>query len=313
MNRFSSNYSSNPALDYPDWSRERLSVLSHAQLNRDKLERKLAHYETTADNIIVEIKDPRNLTLPERNSLLRGIRKFSFIIYHCRLVSFSKSDLKALGMQLGLNRIDGNFCADANSISSLRDSTEGIRSRYIPYTNQPLGWHTDGYYNGADKLIRSFILHCVTPAPDGGTNQFLDPDIVFLLLNNIDEELPAALSDPESFTIPADNEQTGGNQPGRSGPVYFIDAVTGSLHMRYTARQRNITWNPDPAIRKAAIQLKEVIEGASQYTLTHKLEAGQGMICNNVLHRRTGFVNGESTRLQRLFYRARYYDRVLGT
>lgn len=83
--------------------------------------------------------------------------------------------------------------------------------------------------------------------------------------------------------------------------------------MRYTARQRNITWNPDPAIRKAAIQLKEVIEGASQYTLTHKLEAGQGMICNNVLHRRTGFVNGESTRLQRLFYRARYYDRVLGT
>ena len=40
------------------------------------------------------------------------------------------------------------------------------------------------------------------------------------------------------------------------------------------------------------------------------LAPGQGLICNNVLHDRTGFHdNGPA----RLLYRGRYYDRITGT
>jgi hypothetical protein len=38
------------------------------------------------------------------------------------------------------------------------------------------------------------------------------------------------------------------------------------------------------------------------------LSAGQGIICNNVLHNRTGFEDSEQQK--RLMYRARYYDDV---
>ena len=298
----------------------KIARFAHAALHADGIQRKLAHYdsklahyETMSDDIAVEINNPQYLTLPERNALLQRIRQFNFVIYQCRADSFNKSDLKTLGMQLGLNRLDSNFFADANSISSVQVAQQGLKPRYIPYTDQPLGWHTDGYYNDADKVIRSFILHCVTPAPEGGANSFLDPDVVFMLLNEVDERLTAALSNPKSFTIPADAEQSPDRQSDRAGPVFSIDPVSGSLHMRYTARQHNITWNPDPAIKEAAECLKEVIDGASQYTLSHRLEAGQGVICNNVLHRRTGFADGSSDHEQRLIYRARYYDRVLGT
>jgi alpha-ketoglutarate-dependent taurine dioxygenase len=286
---------------------------AHAPLHRDRIQRKLAHYEKMADDIAVEINNPQYLTLPERNALLQRIRRFNFVIYQCRSGSFTKSDLKTLGMQFGLNRLDSNLCADTNSISSVQVAQKGIKPRYIPYTDRPLGWHTDGYYNNTDKVVRSFILHCVTPAPEGGANSFLDPDVVFLLLDDVDEKLPAVLSNPESFTIPADSEQVPEPRSDRAGPVFSIDPASGALHMRYTARQHNITWNPDPEIRDAVECLKEVIDGASKYTLTHRLEAGQGVICNNVLHRRTSFADGDSDHQQRLIYRARYYDRVLGT
>ncbi len=279
----------------------------------DGIHRKLAHYETMADDIAVEINNPQHLSLPERNALLQRIRQFNFVIYQSRPGSFNKNDLKALGMQLGLNRLDSNLCADAGSISSVQVAQQGLKPKYIPYTDRPLGWHTDGYYNDADKMIRSFILHCVNPAPKGGTNSFLDPEVVFLLLNDVDERLPAALSNPESFSIPPDSGQSPKRRVEQTGPVFTIDPASGSLHMRYTARQHNITWNPDPTIKEAVECLKEVIDGAAKYTLTHRLGAGQGIICNNVLHRRTGFTDGDANHQQRLIYRARYYDRVLGT
>jgi hypothetical protein len=41
------------------------------------------------------------------------------------------------------------------------------------------------------------------------------------------------------------------------------------------------------------------------------LEPGMGVLCNNVLHERSGFVDDVAA--PRLLYRARYYDRVAGT
>ena len=281
----------------------------------DRLDGKLARFQKSHAGYIVELDDPGRLTASERRKLLQALTEFNFVIYQVRSGALNKAGLKALGTQLGLDRTDHNFCADGDDVSSVQVSDQGDRPRYIPYSDRPLGWHTDGYYNGsqARRAIRSFILHCVTPAPAGGENSLLDPDVVFLLLSEIDPSLPEILADPSTFTIPADAGQPVDKNTDRTGPVFSIDPASGALHMRYTARRRNIRWNPDPGIRDAARCLKEVIDNASGFTVNHKLESGQGIICNNVLHSRSGFVNGNSASSQRLLYRVRYHDRIPGT
>ena len=195
----------------------------------------------------------------------------------------------------------------------MRVAESDLKTRYIPYTDQPLGWHTDGYYNNTERTIRSFTLHCVHPARSGGSNTFLDPEIVYLMVKNHDAEYAASLTKPDVFSVPANVEDGREIRPLYTGPVFTIDPTNGFLLMRYSARSRNICWNSRMEIQNAAEYLKKVIDEAGDYTLTHKLESGQGVICNNVLHKRNGFANGTSIDKQRLLYRARYYDRVLGT
>jgi hypothetical protein len=43
------------------------------------------------------------------------------------------------------------------------------------------------------------------------------------------------------------------------------------------------------------------------------LRAGQGIICNNVLHKREAFADDAAAGQQRLLYRARYHERIRGT
>ena len=260
----------------------------------------------------MEIKDPAHLTLLERSALLQRLRKLNVVIYHCRTGNISKRHLKILGRQLGLSRLDRNLCADEESISSIHLAESGSKTRYIPYTDQPLGWHTDGYYNDEARMIRSFVLHCVYPAPNGGSNTFLDSEIVYLAVKNHNEGYAASLAQPDAFSVPANTINGREVRPGFTGPVFSTDPFNGGLYMRYTARSRNISWNSKTEIQQAVRCLKSTIDEATDYTITHKLERGQGVICNNVLHKRTGFTNGESTNEQRLMYRARYYDRVLG-
>ncbi|MDJ0957113.1 MAG: TauD/TfdA family dioxygenase [Arenicellales bacterium] len=276
-------------------------------------ERKLSGYQETMRDVVVDIKDPTHLTLPERSALLERLRKLNVVVYRCQGRDFTKKDLKVLGLQLGLSRLDRNLCADGESISSVRVAESTAKTRYIPYTNQPLGWHTDGYYNNVDRTIRSFTLHCVHQAHSGGINTFLDPEIVYLLVKHRNAEYAASLTQPNVFSVPANIEDGRELRPLYTGPVFSIDPANGCLHMRYSARSRNISWNSATEIQEAVEYLKTVIEQAVEYAITHKLESGQGVICNNSLHKRTGFVNGSSVDTQRLLYRARYYDRVLGT
>lgn len=262
----------------------------------------------------MELADPRCLTVAEKHELLQVLSKFNFVIYQSRSLPLDKTGLRRLCAQLGIDRTDHTTC-ESDDISSLQVCEQGARPRYIPYTDRRLGWHTDGYYygTGSGRTIRSFILHCDTPAPEGGTSSLLDPDVVFRLLSDIDSSLPVILSDPAAFSIPPDTAQPREKQLSRAGPVFSTDPASGALHMRYTARRHNIQWNTDPNIRAAARCLQDVIENASKYTVEHKLEAGQGVICNNVLHRRSGFVDGDSPATRRLMYRARFYGRIPGT
>jgi alpha-ketoglutarate-dependent taurine dioxygenase len=69
-----------------------------------------------------------------------------------------------------LFRLDGNWLADEDGISQIAvaDSTAGDRTAFIPYTNRPIKWHTDGYYHPQSRQIRAMILHCVRAASSGG-------------------------------------------------------------------------------------------------------------------------------------------------
>jgi hypothetical protein len=40
------------------------------------------------------------------------------------------------------------------------------------------------------------------------------------------------------------------------------------------------------------------------------LQAGEGLLCNNVLHNRTAFKDSDDPTQTRLLYRGRYFDRV---
>jgi len=191
--------------------------------------------------------------------------------------------------------------------------SEGRHQGYIPYTDRPLSWHTDGYYNPLDRQVRAWVLHCASDAASGGENGLLDHEIAYILLRDHDPALVAALMAPDAMTIPPNTEEGTEVRGAQSGPVFSVDSETGTLHMRYSARKRNITWKQDPATIAAVRFLEDTLTGTCPYILHHRLAPGQGVISNNVLHNRTGFRDDPATGRRRLIYRARYYDRIDGT
>ena len=97
----------------------------------------------------------------------------------------------------------------------------------------------------------------------------------------------------------------------RTGPVFLVDRQTGALHMRFTARKRNIEWRQDKTTRDAVDFLLLLLESDDGPVIRHRLSAGQGLISNNVLHNRTAFEDDPAA--PRLVYRARFLDRIKGT
>jgi alpha-ketoglutarate-dependent taurine dioxygenase len=80
------------------------------------------------------------------------------------------------------------------------------------------------------------------------------------------------------------------------------------LHLRYTARTKSIAWKQDEATLAALHALEELLASQPAGAFTLKLQPGMGLICNNVLHTRSGFTDRPEHR--RLLYRARYHDHL---
>ncbi len=276
-------------------------------------EQKLDDYPRSAQELVVEINDPRKLSAAEYQEILRICAKTNMVIYACRHGdTLDKDALRRLGAQFGLMRLDGNLYADEDSISSLRVMAEGRQQEYIPYTDKPLNWHTDGYYNTPEQRIRAFIIHCASSAASGGGNAVLDCEMAYIQLRDVNPDYVAALMQTDALTIPPNIEAGVEIRPEQSGPVFSLDPQGLGLHMRYTIRKRHIHWRQDAVTLAAVAQLEALLNGpaASPYIFTHRLEAGQGILCNNVLHNRAGFTDDPLNGRQRLMYRARYYDRV---
>ena len=271
---------------------------------------RLAAYPRSVDELVVPLADPRHLTSAEFAALENRCARANMAIYSApHLPAADKSVPRLLGQQLGLVRLEGNYLADEDGLSSITpaESDSGVRGDFIPYTHKPINWHTDGYYNTLDRRILGMTLHCAQDAETGGENALLDHEIAYLQLRDVNPDYIDALMQPDAMTIPARMDEDNVARPEQSGPVFAIDPVQGFLTMRYTARTRSIVWKDD-AVTQAAVRTLADILASSEYILTARLRPGMGLICNNVLHTRSGFSDSPDHR--RLLYRGRYYDRL---
>ncbi len=271
---------------------------------------KLKDYPTELGQLVVEIRDPKHLSQAEFDAIMQRVRQTNMAIYAADVEDTrDKEIIRSLGRRFGLEHLDHNMCADDDAITSLTIQPDALHQGYIPYSNRPIAWHTDGYYNDLDHQIYALLLHCVEPAAIGGANELLDHELVYMQLRDRNPDFIAALMHPEAMTIPANVVEGEELRPARSGPV-FMFGPNGGLHMRYTDRSRSIEWRDDPVTREAVTELKQLLHAGSTYHYEGTLQPGQGLISNNVLHTRSGFQDGEN---QRLLYRARYFDRIAGT
>lgn len=272
---------------------------------------KLADYNVMADAPIVPVKDIAALTEAEHAAILDRCCRMNMAIYEVTGTGQTgKQAMRLLGQQFGLETLDTSLRADEDSITSLRVVEAGAGTHYIPYTNRPLNWHTDGYYNRLDQQVRAIVMHCVSASASGGDNLLLDPEIAYLLLRDENPAYIKALMQPDAMTIPANIEAGIELRPLQSGPVFSVESASGALHMRYTARTRSIEWKEDENTRQAVEFLGELLASDSVYTVRHRLCAGQGIICNNVLHKREAFADDATAGQERLLYRARYHERI---
>lgn len=265
------------------------------------------------------IEDPYHLSDTERAAIIDRCDKYNMAIYQLSDPAMQdKSLVHTLGEQLALKNLDANLRSDDDKVSSVEVRSQA-GNQYIPYTDKALSWHTDGYYNRLDKQIYAFIMHCVRPAKEGGANSLLNPEIVYIALRDENPAYIEALMHPEAMTIPDNKENGKVIRKVQTGPVFMIkpcidtsiEKGTGMgasfLHMRFSARKRNIIWRDTEDTAKAVAMIEQLLaEEENIFNIT--LKAGQGIVCNNVLHNRNRFIDDE---LQtRLMYRARYYDAV---
>lgn len=274
---------------------------------------KLAAAPRSAADLVVEVRDPRALSDAEAEALTDRCRRANMAVYASACADEDKDIPLRIGVRLGLVRLDANWLADDDGVSSITPCGEdgGERSDFIPYTHRPIRWHTDGYYNPPDRQVRGLVLHCVRPAGEGGGNALMDHEMAYIRLRDEDPEHVRALTAPRAMTIPARLDESGIARAEQAGPVFSVDPASGQLHMRYTARIRSIEWQDDPLTQSAAARLLAILEEGGEHVHRLRLEAGMGLVCNNVLHDRAGF--GDSPDARRLLYRARYYDRIAGT
>ena len=269
---------------------------------------KLSQMPRSIDEYLVPVKDPVRLTAAEYNAIHKLLQRSNMAIFVADPDEARNKTIPInISSQFGMNRLDHNMGADHDGVSELTVRSGQWRGGYIPYTNKPIHWHTDGYYNEDKRKINGMVLYCVQNALRGGENALLDHEIAYIHLRDKNPDFIRAFLHPQAMTIPANIINGKEIRPARSGPVFSIND-NGALHMRYTARTRSIIWRDDELTREVTACLSEFLVSDSPYIVRAALDPGMGLICNNILHDRSGFDEDDNHR--RLIYRLRYYDRA---
>lgn len=274
---------------------------------------KLAATPQRVEDLIVDVADPRCLSAHERTALLRTCARANMVVYRSPVIEEDKALPRLLGAQLGLHRLDANWLADEDGISPIAVSAQwpGARADFIPYTDKPIRWHTDGYYHPRSRRIEGMVLHCVRAAGEGGVSGLVDHDRVYIALRDANPAWVRALMAPDAMTIPERTDEHGLARPAQSGPVFSVLSDPDgdhALHMRYTARTRSIAWKEDVDTRAAVAFLEQLLSSDAPCIFRLRLQPGMGIVANNVPHERSAFT--DHPQRPRLLYRARYLDRV---
>ncbi|HPQ96372.1 MAG TPA: TauD/TfdA family dioxygenase [Thiolinea sp.] len=284
-------------------------LLQHTTAYQRWRDQKLAHWPADKASLLTELDGPQ----PAAHTIQRlkaTVRQHNMAFYRFPAPEqIGRPEVHALATRMGLIHLHANLCADPDSLSAIQVTRHENQHDYIPYTDRQLSWHTDGYYQAPAEQIHGMLLHCVRPARQGGESRFMDHEIAYILLREADPAFITALMHPQTLTIPANILHGKIIRPRQHGPVFSINP-DGSLHMRYSARQKNILWRRDPATQAAAAFLLQLWEQDSPWKVQYRLQAGEGVLCNNVLHCRSGFVDHDEPQQGRLLYRGRYTDRV---
>ncbi len=274
---------------------------------------KLAAYPESIDALRVMIENLGNPSLAERAAIRELCGVANMAVYDCGTGTNTASvhpALRAFAAAFGLRNVETHRSQGDDGVVAIEMAASGSRAGYIPYSNRPLSWHTDGYYNfhGPSDCVKAMVLHCVRDADEGGVSALLDHEIAYIRLRDRDSAFIEALMHPDAMTIPAGEDGTRGPRPDNTGPVFFIDPESEALVMRYTARKRHVIWRQDAATQAAVNALEEVL-ASDPLIIRHKLRPGEGLICNNILHNRSGFADGVDDK-GRLLYRLRFHDRI---
>ncbi len=274
-----------------------------------KLEYASGNQSKGIDTLFITIDDANNLTSKELESMLEACKQNSLCLYQLsQHTNTDKTAIHKMAKQLGLSQLDNNLCSDDDKLTTITSTAHKGQHEYIPYTNKQLSWHTDGYYNPPKKNINSMLLHCINPAKEGGDSFFLDHELAYIFLRDEEPEYIRALMQADALTIPANVLDGKIIRKEQAGPVFSINNK-GGLHMRYSARKRNIEWKQSSPILEAALFLENLLNNCP-YIIKHKFKSGEGVICKNILHCRTSFVDSDEPEKKRLLYRGRYYDNL---
>jgi len=275
-------------------------------------ETRLLAAEAAKTSDFIEIADLATPSEAEKSELIRRCSAANLALYATDESSAQREALRPFAEAFGLRIAEKHRSAGGDGIVALRESDTPGQRGYIPYSKRKMNWHTDGYYNAPDDRISAMVLHTERPADDGGSNRFLDHTIAFIRLMDENPDYIGALMHAQAMTIPA-NEEEGSTRPASVGPVFFADADTGEMQMRYTARTRSIEWRDTSLTREAVAFLQHTLETPDPMTISLRFGAGQGVLCNNVLHDRTGFDPQAAAHSPRSVYRVRFHNRVKGS
>ncbi len=270
--------------------------------------KKLKNLPISENDLVVKIQSFEAPSLDEKNAIVDKCNIFNMALYITS--PEAKKDFPlALARDVGLRQFDQPLCSGGNGLVDITAVKDGRKGSYIPYSDKPLSWHTDGYYNKSSEQVRGFLLHCSQDAEEGGISEFVDPEIIYIRLRDENPDFIRALMQRDVLSIPANYENSVKVREAVTGPVFSV--ISGKLHMRYTDRKRHIKWKTEGLLTEARQKLSNALNAKNGDIVSLRLRPGQGIICNNVLHRRSGYRDSADASQKRLLFRARYLNRVL--
>lgn len=286
-----------------------MSILDNFDKYQYWRDEKLANAVNSIEQCLLEIANPSVLSTAEKDKIQYLCRTNNFALFEIKAQDDYAQAIVQINRQVGLIDYDQHLYAQNDGLAYVTQSNkQEQRSEFIPYTNKAIGWHTDGYYNAQNNQVRAFSLFCVSPSATGGVNQWIDPQMVYLLLREDNIDVVKALSHPQAMSIPEHKMDGQVRRAKSTEAIFFIDEPSIELYMRYTQRKKNIEFLDSLEVKQAVTLLDDLLKTTTPHHFEYTMNANQGLICNNVLHNRSAFVDDPEH--PRLLLRGRYSNRV---